>query len=70
MCNLDTFFVLEGEAGIVAGDDVVCTAGAGSFRAAAVPGARHGVTNEPGGRIVFLNVHGPDAGFAESVRDL
>ncbi len=66
--HVDTFFVLEGEAGIVAGDDVV-PAGAGSF-AAAVPGARHGVTNEPGGRIAFLNVHGPDAGFAESVRDL
>ena len=45
--HVDTFFVLEGEAGIVAGDDVV-PAGAGSF-AAAVPGARHGVTNEPGG---------------------
>jgi mannose-6-phosphate isomerase-like protein (cupin superfamily) len=63
--QVDTFFVLEGEAGLVRGDEVV-QAAAGSFYAA-VPGTRHGVQN-PGGRIVFLNVHGPDAGFAESIR--
>jgi mannose-6-phosphate isomerase-like protein (cupin superfamily) len=63
--QVDTFFVLEGEAGLVRGDEVV-HAPAGSFYAAE-PGIRHGVQN-PGRRIVFLNVHGPDAGFAESIR--
>jgi mannose-6-phosphate isomerase-like protein (cupin superfamily) len=64
--QVDTFFVLEGEAGLVRGDDVV-RAGAGSFYAAE-PGVRHGVHNEPGGHIVLLNVHGPDAGFAAAIR--
>ena len=60
------FFVLEGEAELVVGDDVV-RAGPGSFYAAP-PGALHGVRQRPGSRAVFLNVHGPDAGFAESDR--
>ena len=63
--HVDTFFVLEGEAGLVADDEVV-QAGAGSFYAA-TPGVRHGVRNE-GRRIVFLNVHAPDAGFAGTIR--
>ena len=63
--QVDAFFVLEGEAGLVSGDEIV-RAGAGSFYAAQ-PGARHGVAHD-GGRIVLLNVHGPDAGFAESIR--
>jgi mannose-6-phosphate isomerase-like protein (cupin superfamily) len=63
--QVDTFFVLEGEAGFVRGDEIV-RAGAGSFYVAA-PGVRHGVEN-PGGRITLLNVHGPDAGFAASIR--
>ena len=46
----------------------VVRAGAGSFYAAQ-PGGRHGVVHE-GGRIVLLNMHGPDAGFAESIRRL
>jgi quercetin dioxygenase-like cupin family protein len=64
--HVDTFFVLEGEAGLVVGDDVA-RAAPGSFYAA-VPGARHGARNHAARRIVFLNVHAPDAGFAESVR--
>ncbi|MGE5274579.1 MAG: cupin domain-containing protein [Verrucomicrobiota bacterium] len=66
--RVDTFFVLEGEAELVHGDEVV-QAGPGSFYAA-LPGARHGVRNDRGGRIVFLNVHGPDSGFAADVRGL
>jgi mannose-6-phosphate isomerase-like protein (cupin superfamily) len=62
--HVDTFFVLEGQVGLVVGDDVVPT-GADSFYGA-VPGARHGVRNS--GRAALLNVHGPDAGFAESIR--
>jgi mannose-6-phosphate isomerase-like protein (cupin superfamily) len=64
--QVDTFSVLEGEVGLVVGDEVV-RAGAGSFYAA-LPGAPHGVHNDSGGRAVLLNAHGPDAGFAEGVR--
>jgi mannose-6-phosphate isomerase-like protein (cupin superfamily) len=64
--HVDTFFVLEGEVELARGEDFVF-AGAGSFYAA-VPGARHGVRN-PGRRIVLLNIHGPDLGFAQGVRD-
>jgi quercetin dioxygenase-like cupin family protein len=63
--EVDTFFVLDGETGLVSGDDVV-RAGTGSFYGAQ-PGTRHGVVHE-GGRAAFLNVHGPDAGFAGGVR--
>jgi len=63
--EVDTFFVLDGEAGLVRGDGPVL-AGAGSFYAAA-PWVRHGFVND-GRRVVLLNVHGPDAGFAEFVR--
>jgi mannose-6-phosphate isomerase-like protein (cupin superfamily) len=63
--QVDTFFVLEGEAGLVHGEEVVLAA-AGSFYAA-TPGARHGFVNDDR-RVTLLNVHGPDAGFAEAVR--
>ena len=63
--QVDTFFVLDGEAELVVGEEVVQGA-AGSFYAAP-PGVRHGVRNE-GRRVVFLNVHAPDAGFAERLR--
>jgi quercetin dioxygenase-like cupin family protein len=66
--HVDTFFVLEGEAGLVRGDDVA-RAGAGSFYAAP-PGTRHGVLNVADGQIAFLNVHAPDADFAASTRRL
>jgi mannose-6-phosphate isomerase-like protein (cupin superfamily) len=64
--QVDAFFVLEGEAGFPVGDKVV-RAGAGMFYVAS-PGERHGVRNELGGHAVFLNVHAPDAGFAEGIR--
>jgi mannose-6-phosphate isomerase-like protein (cupin superfamily) len=63
--QVDAFFVLEGEAGLVRGDEVV-RAAAGSFYVAA-PGVRHGFENV-GKPVTLLNVHGPDAGFAEGVR--
>jgi quercetin dioxygenase-like cupin family protein len=62
--HVDTFFVLDGEVGLVVGDKVV-QAGPESFYGA-MPGAMHGVRNS--GRAVLLNLHGPDAGFAESIR--
>jgi len=63
--QVDTFFVLEGEAGLVQDEEVV-RAAPGSFYAA-TPGTRHGFVND-GRRVTLLNVHGPDAGFAEAVR--
>jgi mannose-6-phosphate isomerase-like protein (cupin superfamily) len=63
--HVDSFFVLDGEADFIAGDEVL-HACAGSFFAAP-PRTRHGVRNE-GRRAVFLNVHAPDAGFAERMR--
>jgi mannose-6-phosphate isomerase-like protein (cupin superfamily) len=63
--QVDLFFVLDGEPGLVVGDGVV-RAEAGSLYAA-VPGARHGIENPPPGRVVFLNVHAPDGGFADRV---
>jgi quercetin dioxygenase-like cupin family protein len=65
--QVDAFFVLDGEATFVRGEEVA-QAPAGTFQAA-LPGVRHGVVHE-GGRVVLLNVHGPDAGFAESIRRL
>jgi quercetin dioxygenase-like cupin family protein len=62
--QVDAFFVLEGPAGLLDGGQVV-QAEAGIFYVA-VPGATHGFPNS--GRPVLLNVHGPDAGFAEGVR--
>lgn len=64
--QVDMFFVLEGEAGFVVGNEVL-PAGAGSFLAAP-PGAQHGIRNDAARKIVFLNVHAPDSGFAERLR--
>jgi mannose-6-phosphate isomerase-like protein (cupin superfamily) len=64
--QVDTFYVLEGEAGLVVGNEAV-RAPAGSFYAAP-PGTRHGIGNADGERIAFLNVHSPDVGTAAWVR--
>lgn len=63
--QVDVFFLLEGESQLLTGDDAI-PARPGAFWAAP-PGARHGV-GSPGGGAVFLNVHAPDAGFADGVR--
>lgn len=63
--EVDAFFVLDGETGLLRDGEVV-RAGAGTFYAAP-PGVRHGVSHS-GGRAAFLNVHGPDDGFADWVR--
>ena len=64
--HLDSFFVLEGEVEFTVGEDVVLT-GPGTW-VAAPPGSRHGFRNGGSGRARVLNVHAPDAGFAESIR--
>ena len=62
--HVDSFFVLDGEVDFLAGDEIV-RLGAGSYFAAPM-GVTHGF--RPIGRARMLNIHAPDAGFAESVR--
>jgi quercetin dioxygenase-like cupin family protein len=63
---VDAFLVLEGDVDFVVGDQVN-RAGPGSFLAAP-PGARHGFSNPGPGPLRVLNLHAPDAGFAERLR--
>jgi quercetin dioxygenase-like cupin family protein len=63
---VDSFYVLEGEVEFTVGDDVV-RAGPGTF-VLAPPGTRHGFRNPGPGRARVLNLHAPDAGFADAVR--
>jgi quercetin dioxygenase-like cupin family protein len=64
--HLDSFYVLEGEVEFVVDGDVV-RAGPGTF-VAAPPGTTHGFRNPGSGRVRVLNMHAPDAGFADSIR--
>jgi quercetin dioxygenase-like cupin family protein len=63
--HLDAFYVLEGEVEFLLGDETV-PATAGTL-VASPPGVRHGI-----GPIAsparLLNLHAPDAGFAESLQ--
>jgi len=63
--HVDSFLVLEGEVEFTAGDETVVL-GPGSF-ISAPPDARHGFRSA-GGRARVLNLHAPDAGFADSIR--
>ena len=65
--HADSFFVLEGEVEFTVGDEAV-RAGPGTWLSAP-PGARHGFRNGGSGRARVLNVHAPDAGFADWIRD-
>jgi quercetin dioxygenase-like cupin family protein len=63
--HLDAFYVLEGEVDFLLGDDTVHAA-AGTL-VAAPPGVVHGVAPvTPPTRL--LNLHAPDAGYAERLR--
>ncbi|HEY7208076.1 MAG TPA: cupin domain-containing protein [Gaiellaceae bacterium] len=65
--HVDSFFVLEGQVDFLVGDERH-QAGPGSF-AAAPPGAVHGFdTSDPDGALL-LNIHLPDAGFADGIRN-
>ena len=64
--HTDSFYVLEGEVEFTLEDEVV-RAGPGTW-VSAPPGTLHGFRNPGSGRARVLNVHAPDAGFADSVR--
>jgi quercetin dioxygenase-like cupin family protein len=65
--HVDSFFVLEGEAELIAGDEVQ-RAAPGTFVAEPV-GVRHGFRGNPGPTSLrLLNFHAPDSGFANAVR--
>ena len=64
--HVDTFYVLEGEAEFVMGDEVV-RAGPGTYVAAPV-GVTHGFRNVGPGELRMLNVHTPNTGFARRMR--
>ena len=63
---VDAFYVLDGQVEFVVGDDVR-RAGPGSFLAAP-PGARHGFSNPGPEPLRVLNIHAPDAGFADRLK--
>jgi mannose-6-phosphate isomerase-like protein (cupin superfamily) len=64
--HVDSFYVLEGEAEFVVGDEVV-HAGPGTYVAAPI-GVVHGFRNSGTGELRMLNVHGPNTGFAGRLR--
>ena len=62
----DLFYVLEGEAEFVMGDETV-RVGPGSYVAAPI-GVVHGFRNAGDGELRMLNVHAPNTGFAGRLR--
>jgi quercetin dioxygenase-like cupin family protein len=64
--HVDSFYVLEGDIEFVHGDEAV-RAGPGTFFAAP-PGIVHTFTNPGPAGARLLNMHTPDAGFADFLR--
>lgn len=64
--HVDSFYVLEGDVEFVLGDEPV-RAGPGTFFAAP-PGIVHTFTNPGPAGARLLNMHSPDAGFADFLR--
>ena len=64
--HVDSFYVLEGEAEFVMGDDTVLV-GPGSYVAAPI-GVVHGFRNAGDSELRMLNVHAPNTGFAVRLR--
>jgi quercetin dioxygenase-like cupin family protein len=65
--HVDSFYVLDGEAEFVLGDEKLLL-GTGSF-VAAPPGVEHTFSSGPG-RSRLLNVHAPSSGFHEWLREI
>jgi mannose-6-phosphate isomerase-like protein (cupin superfamily) len=66
--QVDSFYVLEGEAEFLFDGDTV-RAGPGTYVAAPV-GALHGFRNAGDGELRLLNIHAPNTGFAAWLREL
>jgi mannose-6-phosphate isomerase-like protein (cupin superfamily) len=64
--HVDSFYVLEGEAEFVMGDEVV-RVGPGAYVAAPI-GVVHTFRNVGEGELRMLNVHAPTGGFADRLR--
>jgi mannose-6-phosphate isomerase-like protein (cupin superfamily) len=64
--QVDSFYVLEGEAEFVMGDETV-RLGPGSYVAAPI-GVVHGFRNAGHNELRMLNVHAPNTGFAVRLR--
>jgi mannose-6-phosphate isomerase-like protein (cupin superfamily) len=64
--HVDSFYVLEGEAEFVMGDETV-RLGPGAYVAAPI-GVTHGFHNVGTGELRMLNVHAPNVGFAGRLR--
>jgi mannose-6-phosphate isomerase-like protein (cupin superfamily) len=65
--HADCFYVLEGEAAFHLDGETVM-ARPGSFVAAPI-GTVHGFRNAGDGELVLLNIHAPDTGFAQRLRE-
>jgi mannose-6-phosphate isomerase-like protein (cupin superfamily) len=65
--HVDSFYVLEGEAEFLMGDETV-RLGPGSY-VAAPAGVVHGFRNAGDGELRMLNVHAPNVGFAGRLRN-
>lgn len=65
--HVDSFYVLEGEAEFTFAGEVV-RAGPGTWVAAPV-GVEHGFRVAGDGELRMLNVHAPNVGFAQRLRD-
>ena len=64
--HVDSFYVLEGEAEFTVGDEVF-RGGPGSYIAAPI-GVVHGFRNAGDGELRMLNIHSPNVGFAQRMR--
>jgi mannose-6-phosphate isomerase-like protein (cupin superfamily) len=64
--HVDSFFVLDGEVEFTVGESTV-RAGPNTWLSAPA-GAKHGFRSGGSGRARVLNVHAPDAGFADWIR--
>jgi mannose-6-phosphate isomerase-like protein (cupin superfamily) len=64
--HVDSFYVLEGDAEFVMGEETVLFR-PGSYVAAPI-GVVHGFRNAGDGELRMLNVHAPNTGFAVRVR--
>jgi mannose-6-phosphate isomerase-like protein (cupin superfamily) len=64
--HVDSFYVLEGEAEFLMGDETV-RLGPGGYVAAPI-GVVHGFRNAGAGELRMLNVHAPNVGFADRLR--